>query len=53
MPFQKFWMQIELEEIKNLTFEERLERLSALIKISYMLKNVTRIVSKIDDRTNK
>lgn len=33
-------------EIKNLTYAERLERLSALIKISYMLKSAKRVETK-------
>ena len=32
-------------EVKNLTYIERLERLSALIKVSYMLKNAKRIAT--------
>lgn len=33
-------------EVENLTSAERLERLSALIKISYMLKSAKRIEIK-------
>jgi hypothetical protein len=32
-------------EVTNLTYLERLERLSALIKVSYMLKNAKRIAT--------
>ena len=33
-------------EVKNLTYAERLKRLSALIKVSYMLKSAKRIKTK-------
>ena len=35
-----------VSEVKNLTYAERLERLSAFIKVSYMSKSAKRIETK-------